>query len=142
MSQRILTSVLQIALVVLCPFIEVGHCCGTCEAPSEHAENGCEHHSEDASSVECEHDAHETPCNHECPHGDEHSSCVCNGAVFPSASVIRIPAPSPNLIWRFPRKAGVALFCSNACVDSFGNANALLAVSGREIRAQIESLLI
>lgn len=137
MSQRILASVLQIALVVLCPFVEFGHGCGECDMQVEQTGTGCDHHVDD----DCDHDEQSLPCNQGCPHDQHDSSCVCKGAVFVSGGQVE-DLELARLCVRMPLQTG-----AKPALQAKGRFGVIehhnfLALSGWEIRARIESLLL
>lgn len=137
MSQRILASVLQIALVVLCPFVEFGYGCGECDMQVEQTATGCDHQFDE----DCDHDDQSLPCNHRCPHDQHDSNCVCKGAVFVSGGHVE-DLKLAKLCVRMSRQTGVKLALqANGRFGVVEHRN-FLALSGWEIRARIESLLL
>ena len=97
MYSRSFTTWFMAAMLLLCPFLDRGECCGRCPEhfAAQQSEQGC--NSEAASGTAChkscgKQHAQEPdtamgeshgPCNHDCPHA-EHSDCLCDGAILPN----------------------------------------------------------
>jgi hypothetical protein len=82
MNGRQFISVVTTALMLACPFMNSGHCCGIC--PSHLAKAACGHDHRSAGNVDpCERDQ-DAPCDHDCPHEID-ANCICHGAIVPDA---------------------------------------------------------
>ena len=140
MNRLYLTTVAQIALVVLCPIIELGHCCGFCCVQVE------------CRDLECDHEhVHKEACNHhdgdgadaplECPvESKQCNSCICDGAVLISPSSTNSQNETIALE-RLTLDVGPdRLFVASGRID--GSSAAFHRLSGWEIRALIESLTL
>lgn len=80
MTGHQLTSVLMTALVLSCPFLGCGECCGM--SPDQHVlASGCEHAYDTCGDCDSK-----LPSDHNCPHSDEVADCFCEGAVLPDST--------------------------------------------------------
>ena len=84
MFSRKFISVLMTAIVLACPFVDGGECCGMCSPDS--AAEIAEIQSSHGHGCDCSGDDDNTPIlpgpGHDCPDGCHDSDCVCSGAVL------------------------------------------------------------
>ena len=142
MNRLYLTTVAQIALVVLCPIIELGHCCGFCCVQVECRDLECDHDHEDVHEEPCNHDDGDgADAPHECPvQSKQCNSCICDGAVLISPSSTNFQNETISLE-RLTLDVGPdRLFVASGLID--GLSVAFHRLSGWEIRALIESLTL
>ena len=151
MISRKLLSTLQITLVVLCPIIDLGDCCGGCvehckqvSVGSEHDAGPCERHAAAEHDDECKHDGTESPCSHNCPQSENDRDCICKGAIS-TESGARIEADSSKQVCGYllpDLDSASAIFLNARDVNVNQSASAFATLSGWEIRALIGSLII
>jgi hypothetical protein len=105
---RAFTSWFMAAMLLFCPFLDRGECCGKCPAhfAAQQAEQssdcvaitsacdaGCGAHQRHSQNSESDNGEPSEPCKHNCPHS-EHSDCLCGGAILPST--VQCPDQSFN----------------------------------------------
>jgi len=150
-----LTTWFMAAMLLLCPFLDRGECCGRCpehfaahqleqaNSPivASFCQSGCEEHlNQETASSTSESDG---PCNHSCPHA-EHSDCLCDGAILSSA----VPCPEQSVDGWFLADAIESSLIDNLAA-SLGSASWELGAShfpplitAREMRVHISSFLL
>ncbi len=154
MTRRGHTAALQVILVALCPLLELGQCSGSCADYAESVASKCPGHaevahaevahSEVAHQHACGHEPGASPEDHDCPYGEHNVDCICKGAV--SAEYATDFEIDSNR-WPFAYVSGDSDSVSVSYL-SFRNrtfkqsASALVTLSGWEIRALIESLVV
>ncbi len=83
MFGRRITAVFMTALVLLCPFLPCGECCGVCLATEtvQSESDGLER------CGHCKaHGEREVPNEHECPNETKTLNCFCGGAILPAGT--------------------------------------------------------
>lgn len=85
MTTRVFVTLLMLAQVMACPFLDCGECRGACAVASAESDSVCDNCCESESAV-C---AHETdPCDDPvCPDNPGPLDCLCGGAVQAAAVV-------------------------------------------------------
>ena len=156
-SQKII-SVVMAAIMLACPLLDNGECCGECpahhaavraenDAHQQHAErvknSCCSHGHAPQLTTEMEHG--DTPCNHRCPHSVPKTDCVCHGAVLPNH--VHCPDHDLDFTWLDIEVCNLGIVAGS--VDGVSQLAANYAfshfpplLSGRQMRVQVNSYLL
>jgi len=157
MFSRQVISAVMTAIMLACPFLDNGECCGKC--PSHHAavkaENIDEHQAAHVDHSCCDHDhsslllneaeGSDEPCNHKCPHSVSENDCLCHGAVLPSH--VRCPDHDLDSTWLDIDVSDIGGFASSMlCVAQLTPHQPIShfppLLSGWQMRVQVSSYLL
>lgn len=156
-SQQVI-SVVMAAIMLACPFLDTGECCGKC--PAHHAavtvqndagqknadqvsHSCCDHSHEPQLAAETHHQ--DAPCNHRCPHSVPKTDCLCHGAVLPNH--VRCPDHDLDFTWLNIGFANLGVVSGpsdgvSQSTPDYACSHFPPLLSGRQMRVQVSSYLL